>query len=380
MFFFFTIFFTIYATVNFYIFIRGWQALNTIPALKPFYLVIFLIAASSYLLAKIFSTSLPKVVYDGMLWIGSFWFAYILYLFLAIVLIDVIRLVNWKFDIYPLFVKQNFELTKRIIFFSVFGLSTVIIFFGFLNTRNLKIITLEIEIPKGNSELTELNIVTVSDIHLSPMNSERLLSDIVDKINSLNPDVVLMPGDIVDDKAVILKERNIGGALNSLNAKYGVFASNGNHEFISGIEGAAPYLREHNIHLLEDSVYKLENSFYVIGRDDRSKSIFTGKPRKSLKEIISAADKDLPMILLDHTPLNLEEAEQNNIALQLSGHTHHGQMFPASLITNMIYEVSWGYKKKSSTHFYVSCGVGTWGPPVRIGSDSEIVQIKVTLK
>ncbi|QQS35564.1 MAG: metallophosphoesterase [Ignavibacteriales bacterium] len=380
MFFFFTIFFTIYATINFYIFIRGWQALNSIPALKPFYLVLFLIAASSYILAKVLSTSLPKVVYDVMLWVGSFWFAYILYLFLAIVFIDAIRLVNWKFDIYPLFVKQNFELTKRIIFFSVFGLSTAIIFFGFLNTRNLKIKTLEIEIPKGNSELAELNIVSVSDIHLSPMNGENLLSDIVNSINSLNPDVVLMPGDIVDDKAVILKERNIGGALKSLKAKYGVFASNGNHEFISGIGGAAPYLRENNIHLLEDSVYKVENSFYVIGRDDRSKSNFAGKSRKALQEIITAIDKDLPMILLDHTPLNLEEAEQNNIALQLSGHTHHGQMFPASLITKMIYEVSWGYKKKGSTNFYVSCGVGTWGPPVRIGSDSEIVQIKVKLK
>lgn len=380
MFFFFTIFFTIYATVNFYIFIRGWQALNTIPALKPFYLVIFLIAASSYLLAKIFSTSLPKVVYDGMLWIGSFWFAYILYLFLAIVLIDVIRLVNWKFDIYPLLVKQNFELTKRIIFFSVFGLATALIFYGYLNSRNLKIKTLEIEIPKGSSELNELNIVTVSDIHLSPMNSESLLSEIVDKINSLNPDVVLMPGDIVDDKAVILKERNIGGALKNLKSKYGVFASNGNHEFISGIEGAAPYLRENNIHLLEDSVYKVENSFYIVGRDDRSKSNFTNKPRKTLGEIISAIDQDIPLILLDHTPLNLEEAEENNIALQLSGHTHHGQMFPANLITNMIYEISWGYKKKGSTHYYVSCGVGTWGPPVRIGSDSEIVQIKVKLK
>ena len=88
-------------------------------------------------------------------------------------------------------------------------------------------------------------------------------------------------------------------------------------------------------------------------------------------------DKNYPIVLLDHTPLKLEEAEANGVSLQLSGHTHHGQMFPLNLITKMIYEVSWGYKKKSNTHYYVSCGVGTWGPPVRLRSESEIVSLKI---
>jgi hypothetical protein len=88
-------------------------------------------------------------------------------------------------------------------------------------------------------------------------------------------------------------------------------------------------------------------------------------------------NSDHPKILLDHTPVKLEQAEKNGIDIQFSGHTHHGQIWPANLITNMIYEVSWGYKKKGNTHYYVTSGAGTWGPPVRTGSKSEIVCIRL---
>jgi predicted MPP superfamily phosphohydrolase len=86
---------------------------------------------------------------------------------------------------------------------------------------------------------------------------------------------------------------------------------------------------------------------------------------------------NLPVILLDHTPVKLNEAVENKIDLQLSGHTHNGQMFPLNFITKLIYEVSWGYLKKEDTHFYVSSGVGSWGPPVKLASDAEIVNIKI---
>jgi len=107
---------------------------------------------------------------------------------------------------------------------------------------------------------------------------------------------------------------------------------------------------------------------------------FIGRQRKSLEEIVSDLPNNYPKILLDHTPFKLEQAQQNKMDLQLSGHTHHGQIWPANLITKMIYELSWGYKKKGNTHYYVSSGAGTWGPPVRTGSSSEIVNIKVKFK
>ena len=128
---------------------------------------------------------------------------------------------------------------------------------------------------------------------------------------------------------------------------------------------------------MRDSSEVVNNSFILVGREDVSKQNFTQKRRKSLSEILNSSTENLPVILLDHTPYKLKEAQDNRIALQLSGHTHNGQMFPINLITNLISELSWGYMKKGSTHYYVSSGVGSWGPRVKLASDAEIVNIKL---
>ena len=374
---FFIIFFAVYSAVNFYIFIRGWQAISHIPILKPFYIIIFLLSALAYIIAKIFNSKLPALIYDILLWPGSFWFAFMLYFFLFIVLIDFSRLLNYLFSIYPSFITSNFQTAKLVTFISVILISSIIIIAGYLNTRNIKINHVEIEIPRKASKLGELNVVLVADFHLNPVNDRNLLDKIVRKINELNADIVLIPGDIVDDRVEILKRKNIGKELSEIKSKYGVYVSNGNHEFINGVEGADKYLREFNLNVLRDSAVLIENSFYILGREDRSKPSFTNKRRKSLGEILKEVDRSFPVIVIDHTPLGFSETVEENIELQLSGHTHHGQMFPLNFITNMIYEVSWGYLKKEKTQFYVTCGVGTWGPPVRLGSDSEIVKLAI---
>ena len=235
---------------------------------------------------------------------------------------------------------------------------------------------LEINIPKKSSMINELNVVLVGDFHLTLINGG-LLNRVVEKINSLDADIVLMTGDILDDNINILKRDNIGKDLSKIKSKYGVFVSNGNHEFINGADELDKYMEEMGLSVIRDSSVFIENSFYVVGRDDRSKINFTGKQRKSLKEILTDINKNYPVILLDHTPSKLGEAVNENIDLQLSGHTHNGQMFPVNFITKWIYEISWGYLKKEQTQFYVTCGVGTWGPPVRLGSDSEIVNLKL---
>ena len=377
---FFTIFFTVYAAINYYVFIRGWQALSSLPHLKPFYAVIFVIAATSYIIAKFLDGKIPHLVYDAMIWIGSFWFAFMLYFFLSIILIDLIRLLNWKLDFFPQIINNNYENVKRYLLAFVVLISSVIIFIGYLNTRKISVKSLSLEITRKQSALTELNAVVLSDLHLSTINGEKLLSQIVAKINELKPDVVFIPGDIVDDRAETLKSEGIGVSLSKIKSKYGVFASTGNHEYINGINGTCKFITENGITLIRDSSLLIADSFILAARDDASKNSFAKQRRKSLEEIISNANQNYPIILLDHTPFGLEEAEINGISLQLSGHTHHGQMFPLNLITKLIYEVSWGYKKKDNTHYYVSCGVGTWGPPVRLGSESEIVNIKIKLR
>ena len=374
---FFSIFFAIYAAINYYIFIRGWQALEGFPHLRILYLIIFIIIASAYIAAKFLVSYLPLYIYNTALWIGSFWFAFMLYFFISIVLIDFLRLLNWKLDFFPVFIKENYLLTKHIVSVAVLVLTLVVTLLGYINTRNLKVKTFNIELAKGECKLDELNVVMASDIHLSPMDNEALLERIAGKINELNPDIILLAGDIVDDKPSVLNGNKIGSSLLKLKAEYGVYAATGNHEFITGIKDAEKYIVNHNINLLRDSIIKIDDGFIVAARDDRSKKNFTGEERLPLNKIINDSVKGYPIILMDHTPFGLDEAERNGVALQLSGHVHNGQLYPLNYITSMIYEKSWGYIKKGHTQYYISCGVGTWGPPVRTGSYSEIINLKI---
>ena len=374
---FFSIFFAVYSAINYYIFIRGWQALEGFPHLRIFYLIIFIFITFAYIAVKFLVSYLPLSIYNILLWVGSFWFAFMLYFFISIVLIDLLRLLNWKLDFFPGFIKENYLYTKHIVAAAVLLLTLVVIFFGYVNTRNLKIKTLNIEIAKGACKLDELNVVMASDIHLSPMDNEALLERIAGKINELNPDIIFLAGDIVDDKPFILNGNKIGSSLLKLKAKYGVYAATGNHEFITGINEAEKYIVNHNIILLRDSIIKIDDGFIVAARDDRSKKNFTGEERLPLNKIINDSVKEYPIMLMDHTPFGMEEAEENDVSLQLSGHVHNGQLYPLNFITRRIYEKSWGYLKKGKTQYYVSCGVGTWGPPVRTGSYSEIVNLKI---
>jgi uncharacterized protein len=374
---FFTIFFSVYTALNYYVFIRGWQALSSYAFLRPYYVILFILVAYGYVFSKLLYKFLPDLVYDIWLGIGAIWFAFLVYFILTILVVDIIRLFNSWFNFLPSFIQHNYELTKKVIALVIIALVGLIVFLGNLNKRDITIKTLELELPKGNGKLNELNIVAASDIHLSPIDGERLLSRIIDKMNSLDPDIILLAGDIVDDKAEILEKRKIGESFKKLNPVYGVFTVNGNHEFINGVDSSVKYAEKLGMKVLRDEYVLIDSSFYVIGREDSSMVQFTGKHRKTLKQIAESTNTVHPKILLDHTPYRLEEAEQNNIALQLSGHTHHGQIWPANIITNIVYELSWGYKKKGSTHYYVTSGAGTWGPPVRTGSKSEIVNIKI---
>jgi hypothetical protein len=377
---FFTIFFTVYTALNYYVFIRGWQALASYAYLRPYYIVVFVIVAYGYVFSKLLYKILPPLVYDIWLGIGAIWFAFLVYFILTLLLIDIVRLFDSWFHFLPASIKTDYELTKKITAVTVIAVVGLIVFLGNLNKRDITVRTLEFQFPGGDGKFTDINIVAASDLHLSPIDGEKLLSKIIDKMNSLNPDLVLLAGDIVDDKAEILEQRKIGESFRKLNPKYGVYTINGNHEFINGIDASVEYAEHLGMKVLRDDYELIDSSFYIIGREDSTMYQFTGKHRKSLRQIIETLETNHPKILLDHTPYKLEEAQKENIALQLSGHTHHGQIWPANIITSMIYEISWGYKKKGNTHFYVTSGAGTWGPPVRTGSKSEIVNIKIKFK
>lgn len=376
---FFLIFFFVYVSLNFYVFIRGWQSLAFAPFVKPYYLVLFLFISLSYLIAKFFVSYLPPFLYDVLMWIGSFWFVYMFYFVLTILFVDILRLVDSFTYIFPEFVRSNYDTAKFITAIAMIVLVSIPIFIGHLNTKNIKARELNLSISKRESLLTELNVAFLADLHLSIINDEIFLEKVVDKVNALKPDIILFGGDIVDDKAWILDRKNIGPSLRKLKSKYGIYTCTGNHEYINGVQSSVNWIKRFGIEVIQDDVIKIGNSFYLIGREDRSINQFSNRRRKSLNEILHQTEKRLPTILLDHQPLNLEEAANYGIDIQLSGHTHHGQIFPANLITNLVYELSWGYLKKGNTHYYVTSGVGTWGPPVRIGSATDIIKLNIKL-
>ena len=268
------------------------------------------------------------------------------YYFLFIVLLDLFRLIN-------LFI--SFQINPQINLLAGLIISTIVLLFvviGYFNAIHPRINKINITINKKSS-LSSLTIAAASDIHLGTIISKSRLNRIVDKINSINADIVLFPGDIVDEDVGPVIKHNLGEILRKIRSKYGVFGITGNHEYIGGAEKACTYLVEHGIKMLRDEYVKIDDSFYIIGREDRSIRGFTGKLRKPLIDIIEGIDKSLPIIMMDHQPVKLNEAVESGVDLQLSGHTHHGQLFPFNFITKKVYELSRGYIKKGNTQFNV---------------------------
>lgn len=220
-----------------------------------------------------------------------------------------------------------------------------------------------------------LRIVAISDLHLGYNIDEKELLKWIDLINKENPDVVLIAGDIIDNSLKPINAGYFAECFGKIKSKYGIYACLGNHEYISGVKESLGFYEEAGIHLLRDSAVLVDNCFYVVGRDDRS-----NEKRKPLEDIMANVDKSKPVILLDHQPYNLEVAEQNGVDLQISGHTHRGQIWPISLITDMMYEKSAGYLKKGDTNYVVSSGIGIWGGKFRIGTQSEYVVIEMKKK
>lgn len=128
---------------------------------------------------------------------------------------------------------------------------------------------------------------------------------------------------------------------------------------------------------MRDECRKIAGSFYLVGRDYQYGEGFAGPGRRELSRLMTGVDRSLPVIMLDHQPSNLGEGQEQGVDLQISGHTHRGQLFPFNLLTRRLFETDWGCLQKGGFQLIVSCGYGTWGPPIRVGSVPEIVDINI---
>lgn len=366
----------VYGLVNYYIFIRGWQAIPKGSSVRTYYLIFFLFLALSYVIGRALEKQAFYGVSDILMWIGAFWLAAMVYFLFAVIILDLLRLVNHFTGFFPAFITKDYARAKYYTGIAVLAIVALTVIFGRINAVMPRLKVLDLTIPKKTNPVKSLNIVAASDIHLGTLVGNSRLDSLVEKINSLDPDLVLFPGDIVDEDLGPVIKKNLGETLRKIKSRYGVYAIPGNHEFYGGIQAASQYLADHGIVVLRDSVVKLEGDIYLIGRDDRS--VNQVRKRKSLEELMHEVDRTKPVIMMDHQPFDLQEAEDSGVDLQISGHTHHGQLWPFNFITNRVYEVSWGYKKKGNTHYYVSSGFGGWGPPIRTGNTPEILNFRLT--
>ena len=374
---FFIIFFSIYTIGNFYLFIRGWQSLEMMGRQRVWFAVIFWVVALSFIFTQMLQMrTVSGVLPDIFFRISSFWIAVMLYGFLMLFTIDIVRIIGWAGNIRPELIYRNYLLTKAVMFGMVCLIMTVILTAGYSNAHRPRATCLKIPIDKTAGQMTGLRVVMVSDIHLGHITGRRSLARIVDAMNEQHPDIAFLVGDTFDGAIGEVINKDMGAEFDRLQTVYGTYMVGGNHEYIgermtkNAKDAAFDYLKTHGVQPLLDSVVLMNGSFYVVGRMDASV-----RARKTIPELLEGIDRQLPVIMLDHQPFHLDLVEQAGVDLQLSGHTHHGQMWPLNYVTRRLYEIDWGLLQKGKSNFYISCGVGTWGPPIRNAGRSEVVVI-----
>jgi predicted MPP superfamily phosphohydrolase len=357
-------------SLNGYVMTRGWQALPIASVLRPIYLVTAIVLFMTLLTGMFFGNYMPQTVAKAISFVGFTYIIIFIYLFLSFILVDIFRLFNLIIHIGPAYM-TNFRLWVMTATLVITGIAMIV---GNYKFNHPKIVTLNLSSNKPTQH-KELKIVAASDIHLGNSIDKKRLQGYVKMINDQHPDIVLLAGDVSDRSMIPVIRQNMLEEFRAIKAPMGVYAINGNHEHYAETPTAtADYLKKAGIVFLKDSSCLVDNSFYVVGRDDR-----TNEKRKSLKELVTGMNANLPSILMDHQPFHLEEAENNNIDLQISGHTHNGQFFPGNLFVKRMYELGYGYLKKGNTNYYVSSGLGLWGPQYRIGTESELVVIHLKM-
>jgi predicted MPP superfamily phosphohydrolase len=365
---------SVYLAGNTYLFLKGYNAIPAFHDFSTIYFISFTLLALTFVGGKILEARHSGVLSDILNVIGGFWMAFLLYGFIFLFLSDIISIISRLTGILN---SGNIVLYKKWAYTGTIILSVILISGGFINAVTPVVRQYDITINKPVDEISEMKIAAVSDIHLGSIIRKRSLKKLSSILTTLKPDLVLLLGDIVDGELGPVIRGDLLKYFSCPDCNRGLYAITGNHEFIGGAGRTIPYIESKGIRILKDETVTLTGGIQLIGRLDRDSGRFYGKERAPLKELMNKIDITKPVILLDHQPVNLKEAEINGIDLQLSGHTHNGQMWPLNHITSRIYELSYGYLKKGNTQYIVSSGYGLWGPRTRSGSRSEVLLINI---
>ena len=340
----------------------AWHIWMILPFSGWWKTAIIVLGVCSFLLlflsvARKFDT-LPLSLAQWSYEIGTSSIMVMLYLVMLFLVLDLGRLMHL---VPRSLVYHNWQ-SALAIFVMLFG----IFLYGNLHYKNKVRVPLELKSSKPLPR--EYRAVMLSDLHLGYHNPRQEFARWVDMINAEKPDFILVAGDIIDGSMRPLLEEKMAEEFHRLKAP--VYACLGNHEYYAGEPQAQQFYKDAGIHLLIDEAATIDSCIVIVGRDDR-----TNMRRKPVKDLVNGlVNVQSPyIIVLDHQPYNLDRSEAAGVDFQLSGHTHRGQVWPISWITDHIYECSWGSHQRGSTQYYVSSGIGIWGGKFRIGTQSEYV-------
>jgi len=359
-----------YVIPNIYAFTRINQLFIS-KGYKIWYTFIYLIFFSVYPLSRNLGDQNENPAVQLLSDFAGYLLPFYLYLFLSVLLFELFLLLNLLFRFVSKDIRKSFKF--RFYTFSVMILfSTLVVIGGAINLNTIQVSKYNISVPKRKSNIKSLKVVFAADFHLQKDSRLNFVEQFVRKVNALQPDIILYGGDIVEGRDENKIPVEIESAIKSIQTKYGAFGVLGNHEFYGG-RGEGSFYKRAGITLLRDTIINVGGAFYLGGRYDEH-----FRDRQSINEILQTVSPDLPIVLLDHRPTQLQEVSKTAVDAQFSGHTHNGQLFPLNFIIHQIYELSWGYRKIGNTHFFVTSGLRLWGPPVKTAGKSEIILVDFT--
>ncbi len=347
-----------YLGVNGWIFHSLFQMIVQWPlSMKVAACAIYWFLAFSFIFMELFHKYMSVTFAHIFYWISTGWLAFLLYLVLCFAATVLLKLVGISIP--------------HIFGYSI-GIIVILLIVGYIHFDRPVVKHFKIELQTKTEHKSDLRVVAVSDLHLGYGINRRRLKSYVKLINDAHPDLILIGGDLIDMSVRPLAVEKMQEELNLLKAPMGIYMVLGNHEYYAGIKESCNFIRKTHIKLLRDSIVALPNEIQIVGRDDRS-----NRRRKTVGQLLTSVDMNKPIFVMDHQPNNTEVKQmvKDKIDFGFFGHTHHGQLWPLSLVTDLIYAQSHGYRVWGHTHIYVSSGLGLWGPPFRIGSDSEMAVI-----
>ena len=321
---------------------------------------VFVLWMASLFVGFAINDKIPMTAASVLYEVGNTWLIAFLYLLLVFIVADILTLIH----VLPkTFLKDSMAGLGAVV-----GIVTVILTLGGFRYHHKYREEMTIVTDKPLDK--PLTVVLASDLHIGYHNRKPELRRWVNLINAQKPDLVLFGGDVIDLSLRPVIEGNFQEEFHRLESP--VMTVLGNHEFYGNLDLAQQFFKDAGIMLLKDSVAHFKG-IDIIGRNDR-----TSRDRAALADLAKGMEGFT--IVLDHQPYHLEEAEQAGIDFQFSGHTHRGQVWPLSWATDAMYEKSWGHHRRGNTQYYVSSGLGIWGPKIRVGTRSEFLVLHIVQK